>query len=63
MWFAFSITIDVAIANFWTTTNQTLQENKAFFFGKIGRKVPQMALVRLDQVSSWTSCFGFGRFD
>jgi len=33
------------------------------FFGKIGRKVPQMALVQLDQVSSWTSCFGLGRFD
>jgi hypothetical protein len=31
MSFAFSITTDVAIANFWTTTNQTLQENKVIF--------------------------------
>jgi hypothetical protein len=49
MSFAFSITIDVVIANFWTTTNQTLQENKSFFTRKVGQKVPQMALVRLDQ--------------
>jgi hypothetical protein len=27
----------------------TLQENKVFFTGKIGQKVPQMALVQLDQ--------------
>jgi hypothetical protein len=46
MWFTFSITTNVAIAKFWTTTNQTLQENKAWGGGGgIGKKVPQMALV------------------
>jgi hypothetical protein len=40
----------------------TLQENKVFFIGKFGEKVPQMALVQFNQgaildKSFWTQPF------